>query len=376
MIGIGGSDLGARALQKIFQDKLNGPEVIFLGDTTDPSEIKRVCSGINWKHCAINPVSKSGNTVEPLSVFLYVRELLIKAVGKKNHAKHVFVTTQDSPSVLHGLVSKYDYNLIEHPKNIGGRWTVLSVVGLFSAAVAGISIRELRKGAGDYYQMAKKSSKNPSLVYAGLHYLGTRQSQNIAVLMPYGAHLEEFSAWYRQLFGESLGKEKNNQGKKVHAGITPIASLGPKDQHSQAQLYNAGPYDKLVTFITVQRDETKLSVPKHWAGDINHSFLDQYRFHKILNYEQEATALAMASHKRLSGVINLTDSSEYAIGQLFMFFELACVYLAELLDINAFDQPGVEEGKNNIYALLGKKGYEDQLKNLRKQKKVIKKYVI
>jgi len=375
VIGIGGSDLGARALQSIFQDKTKGVEILFLGDTTDPLEIKRICSRINWSQCAINPVSKSGNTVEPLSTFLYVRQQLIKHVGKKYHAKHVFVTTQDQDSALKKLVDKNGYTLIPHPKNIGGRWTAMTLVGLLSAAVSGIDIKALRNGAKDYYAKAAKKSMNGAMVYASLHYLGIKQEQSLAVLMPYASHLEEFGGWYRQLFAESLGKAKNRKGKKVYTGVTPIAANGPKDQHSQVQLYSSGPFDKLITFIHIEEDKANLSVPRLKNTDNLPSFLSEIKFQDILQYEQEATALALASHKRASGVIRLSDSSEYVIGQLFCFFELACVYLAEILDINAFDQPGVEEGKNNMYALLGKPGYEKNKQKMKKQKASYKKQI-
>lgn len=374
VIGIGGSDLGARALQSLFAKKTTKLEVFFLGDTTDPIEIERVCKQIDWKHCAVNPVSKSGNTVEPLSVFFYVQQQLIKAVGKKNHAKHVFVTTEDKQSIFHQLVQKHGYTLIPHPFSIGGRWTVLSVVGLVSAEASGIATSQLRKGARDYYLSASKKTMNPSLIYAALHYLGIQQNQSLAVLMPYAADLEEFGGWYRQLFAESLGKEKNRKGKKVYTGLTPLAANGPKDQHSQVQLYNSGPFDKLITFIRVQQDQAKLSIPA--VAKEEASFLSQKSFHEILGIEQEATALALANHKRPSGTILLPDMSEYTIGQLFCFFELACVYLAELLDINAFDQPGVEEGKNNMYALLGKPGYAEFKKKMQAQKKAIRKYIV
>ena len=167
VIGIGGSDLGARALQSIFREKVGkqGMEVLFLGDTPDPQEIKRVCKLIDWKHCAINPVSKSGNTVEPLSVFFYARKLLIKSVGKEQHARHIFVTTQDQPSLFRNLVNQHGYTLIPHPQTIGGRWTVLSLVGLVSAAASGIDIHALKTGAKSFYNKAKKTKEMATTGY-------------------------------------------------------------------------------------------------------------------------------------------------------------------------------------------------------------------
>lgn len=375
VIGIGGSDLGARALQSIFASNKSKVQILFLGDTTDPEELDRICSQIDWKSCAINPVSKSGNTVEPLSTFLYVQKKLIKAVGKKRHADHVFVTTQDSDSIFRQLVDQYGYTLVPHPMNIGGRWTILSVVGLLSAAASGIAADQLRKGALDYYRKANKQMNNAAMIYAALHYLGQEKGKSLAVLMPYSSRLEQVGGWYRQLFAESLGKEKTRSKKTVNTGLTPIAANGPKDQHSQVQLYASGPFDKLITFIRLEQSSKSNRVPV-LAKSHSAAYLSKMRFHEILNHEQEATAIALASKKRPSGTIVLPELSEYSIGQLICFFELACVYLAELLDINAFDQPGVEEGKKNMYALLGKEGFEDQASKLKQFRSTSKKRIV
>ncbi len=373
IIGIGGSDLGARALQSFFP-KEKGITLFFLGDTTDPVEINRICKQINWEKCAINAISKSGNTVEPLSVFLSIREKLMKKVGKKNHAKHVFITTESSESVFGQLAKENEYAHIVHPKNIGGRWTILSIVGLLSAAITGSDIKQLRKGAQEYYLQAKKQSHNSAMLYAALHYLHLQKGKSLAVLMPYTSQLDLLGSWYRQLFAESLGKEKTRMGKKVHTGLTPLSAHGPKDQHSQVQLYASGPFDKVITFIRIETDSLKTQLP---ALPQSHpaSFLSKVSLHKILQVEQEATALALTKQKRATGTIRLKEVSEYSIGQLICFFELACVYLAELMDVNAFDQPGVEEGKNNMYALLGKPGYENTKKAIVNKQKTQKNYI-
>lgn len=337
LIGIGGSDLGARALREIFHDKSDSLELFFLGDTTDPREIERVCSKIDFKKCAVNVVSKSGNTVEVLSVFLYIRERLVKALGKNKHASAIYAITEDNSGALKKLVDLNGYHFIEHPANIGGRWSVLSIVGLLSAAAAGISHSQLRKGGRELYEAYKRSVNNPAMTYAALHYMAMKNGQSNAVLMPYSAVLEKFGHWYRQLFGESLGKKNK--------GLTPIVCLGPKDQHSQMQLYNEGPFDKVVTFLKIEKDNLGFTVPKSWRGEEAVKYLEGWRLHEILNVEQDATARALAHHGRPNGTIAVPELNEYYTGQLFMFFELACIYLAELMRVNAFNQPGVEEGK-------------------------------
>lgn len=354
LIGIGGSDLGARALNQAFSSS-NKKQVFFLGDTADPVEIEKVFAQIDWGKCAIIPVSKSGNTVETISVFLFARNKLVKVVGKTKHAKHVFVLTENKPSVFLNIANQQGYNIIPHPLNIGGRWTVLSIVGLLSAAFVGVDIKALRKGARDFYNQAMKFANNPAMKYAALHYLGAKQGQSLAVLMPYSSRLEAFGAWYRQLFAESLGKAKNRKGKSGNIGLTPIVAIGPKDQHSQVQLYNEGPFDKLVTFIRVENSNLLSKVPKHWPGEDDIAYLDNWPYQDMLNIEQESTAKALKNHKRPSGTISIPEISEYSVGQLFVFFELACIYLAELFDINAFDQPGVEQGKEWMRKKLNKK---------------------
>lgn len=358
VIGIGGSDLGARVLQQAFKRSGNGVDVYFLGDTTDPSEIEKILSEVNLKRTAINIVSKSGNTVEPLATFLYVRKKLITEVGKKEHAEHIFVTTDPSESILNKMVELHGYHWLHHPHDIGGRWAVLTVVGLFSAACSGIDIRELVKGAKDYYERSKAKPRNASMIYAALHHLAFKQGKNISVLMPYSSQLSTLGDWYSQLWAESLGKE----GK----GMTPVSALGPKDQHSQVQLYNQGPDDKIITFIKVNKIDHKAVVPKHLEGEEEIKFLDGKKLDDILNIEQQATSLALKKHKRPNATITIDEVSENQVGQLLMFFMLACVYSAEFENINAFDQPGVEEGKVNMYAMLGKKGYAKQKEKLKK----------
>ncbi len=348
VIGIGGSDLGARALHQALSQK--GKQVVhFLGDTVDPAAIRTVLQKVKWKQCLLNPVSKSGNTVETLSVFLAAHRELVKHVGGRA-AKHVLVTTEKNGGALHKLAEAEHFQILAHPKNIGGRWSILSNVGLLSAAFCGADIAALRKGALAFYRMAKKDADNPAMRYARLHALGAEKGQSIAVLMPYASRLESLGGWYRQLFGESLSKARNRKGKMVHSGLTPVLAMGPRDQHSQIQLYNEGPFDKLITFLTAGGSDN-LRIPKR------RGYLDLAggkTFQELLLAEQKGTVLGLAAHHRPSGTIHLPQIDEYHLGQLIMFFELACVYLAEFFDINAFDQPGVEEGKKQMLHVLAK----------------------
>jgi glucose-6-phosphate isomerase len=194
-------------------------------------------------------------------------------------------------------------------------------------------------------------------VFAALQFLAyKKRKQNISILMPYNYYLNEFSFWFRQLVAESLGKNK--------LGITPIASLGPSDQHSQIQLYIEGPHDKIITFITVENNKYDLSVPRYQKSEL--SYLGGHSFNNILKVEHWATSISLMEHKRPNGTIILPELNEFYLGQLFFFFEMAVVYLGELLDVNVFNQPGVEHSKKYMYGLLGRKGFEKEAKEIRK----------
>ena len=174
--------------------------------------------------------------------------------------------------------------------------------------------------------------------------------------MPYNYYLNEFAFWFRQLWAESLGKDK--------LGITPIAALGPTDQHSQLQLYIEGPHDKIITFVIAEKYKHDLRVPK--TNNREAAYLGGHSFNKILNIEYKATSVSLMKNKRPNGTIYLPELNEYYLGQLFFFFEMAAVYLGELLGINVFDQPGVEHSKKYMYGLLGRKGFEKEAREIKK----------
>ncbi|MCX6743655.1 MAG: glucose-6-phosphate isomerase, partial [Candidatus Parcubacteria bacterium] len=235
--------------------------------------------------------------------------------------------------------------------------------GLLPAVCAGFNIQKLLAGAKAMDQNSKDDNylKNLPWQFAVLQYLAYKKKQNISVLMPYGFNLRYFSFWFCQLWAENLGKQYNNQKKKVNIGITPAATLGPTDQHSQIQLYIEGPFDKIITFIQIKKQES-LKVPRYGNPEI--AYLGGHEFSQILNIEQKATAVSLMKNKRPNGTIILPELNEYYLGQLFLFFEMATVYLGELLQINVFNQPGVEQSKRYMYGLLGKKGYEKEKREI------------
>ncbi len=360
VLGIGGSDLGARTLIQALQPKKRGVEVLFLGANTDPEEIAEVTDGINWKKTAINIVSKSGGTIEPMSTFLFVREQLIKKVGEKKHAAHIIATTDRAKGTMRDIANREGYRSLSVPDDIGGRWSALTSVGLFPALCAGIASGDLLRGAKEMRDrfMETAVEDNDVLKYSGLHHLAyIKQNRNITVLMPYAARLDNFGRWFRQLWAESLGNRSTRDGRVAKIGLTPVAALGATDQHSQVQLYVEGPDDKMITFIEVEQLRQDFTVPQPYPDLEGVAYYGLTKFSKILHTERSATAHALANAGKPNGTITIAEINADTIGGLMMFFMLATSVMGELLNVNAYDQPGVEDGKHAMSALLGREGY-------------------
>ncbi len=366
VVGIGGSDLGAKAIYSALAGSFaslkpkqgRNLKVYFLGDTTDPQPIADLLGILNLRETVFYIVSKSGNTIEPLATFLLLRKKVISKVGHKRHKVHFIITTNLENGELLEIAKKEDYLIIEHYAG-GGRYSVLSINGLLPAACAGFDIKELTAGARVMAGNAKSNNYNKNLAFffAALQYLAyKKRKQNISILMPYDYYLNEVGFWFRQLWGESLANKHDLKKKLVNCGITPIAALGPTDQHSQIQLYIEGPYDKIITFIKVANISNNFKVPEY--KNVEASYFAGHKFKDILNIEHWATSVSLMENKRPNGTIILPYLDEYYLGQLFYFMEMAVYYLGEFLHINVFDQPGVEQSKNYMYGLLGKEGYE------------------
>ncbi|MDD5251027.1 MAG: glucose-6-phosphate isomerase [Patescibacteria group bacterium] len=361
VIGIGGSDLGARMLVKALKPAGKGMEIRFIGANTDPDEMAALLRDLDWRKTAINVISKSGDTIEPMSAFVLLRDRLVKAVGVNRHARHVIATTDTEKGTLRKIADREGYRTLPVPADIGGRFSVLTPVGLFPAACAGIPVRRLVVGCRavrDEFAAAKTMDNGP-LMFAGLQHDGyVRRSQHITVLMPYGERLREFGSWFRQLWAESLGKRLDRHGKVVNHGFTPVAALGATDQHSQVQLYNEGPFDKTLTFIEVESPDADFRLPNPYPDIEGTAYMAGHRLGEILHAERAATSLALTENGRPNGTVFVPRVSPEAVGALVNFFQIATAVAGELLDVNAYDQPGVEAGKKHMYKLLGRKGFE------------------
>lgn len=355
VIGIGGSDLGARAAYAALKHTAKGMKLEFAGGNTDPDELAEVLARLDLKTTLVNIISKSGDTIEPMSAFFVVRDQLKKKFGAKA-GEHIVATTDAETGSLRALSEKEGYSTLPVPKNIGGRFSVLTAVGLFPLACAGIDIKKVLLGAKQMRDEFRTHMDDPASRFALHQYLAdTERRQHIHVLMPYSARLEQLGRWYRQIWAESLGKRIDREGDIVNTGPTPIAALGATDQHSQMQLYVEGPNNKTITFIEVEKFDSALKVPAG-AKDISPlAYLSGIDLQRIIHAERFGTAEALRRTRRPNGTLSISRVNLESLGALFMFFEIATGIAGELYDINAYDQHGVEAGKQVAAQLLHRK---------------------
>ncbi|HWQ99780.1 MAG TPA: glucose-6-phosphate isomerase [Candidatus Methylomirabilis sp.] len=352
VLGIGGSDLGARALQQalapVDEHKKGTMRLHFAGSSTDPDELSRLLKRLNMKKTCVNVISKSGDTLETMAAFLVFRDRILKSVGPGRMPSHIVATTDEESGSLNELARKERYELLPVPMNVGGRFSVLSSVGLFPAAAIGIDTTLLLQGAKSFVEGFHECTPNEcmSTRYAGLHVIGMeRRDQRIHVTMPYATRLAWFAHWVRQLVAESLGKQTSRKGKTIHAGPTPVNAVGPEDQHSQMQLYNEGPFDKLITFIEVKRFNGDIRTPA--AGTMGNAIarFGSRSFQDLIHLERRATAESLCRNMRPNATLTMDRIDARAMGELIMFWEIAVALMGELTDVNAYNQPGVELSK-------------------------------
>lgn len=377
VLGIGGSALGNIFLQNSLnhlyynylpENERGGFPRIFVLDNVDADMIEGLLDIIDVKKTLFNVITKSGTTSETMAQYFIFRQRLEKRLGKK-YANNIIATTDLEKGYLRELAKQENYLSLAVPQNVGGRFSVLSAVGLLSAAFGGINVEKLLDGAAYMDDVCTSStmSKNPAMMYAAIQNIMYRKGKPISVIMPYAQHLKEFADWYAQLWAESLGKATNLGGELINVGPTPVKTLGATDQHSQVQLYMEGPFDKVVTIISVKNLQNTLTIPKY-----DGHFLGGQTINKLLLTEEKATALALAQNNRPNLTITIPEINEFTIGQLIYLMELSTAYMGELLKINAFDQPGVELGKVLTYALMGRKGYEEKRKEIELNLKKVK----
>ncbi len=369
VLGIGGSALGPMAVHQALRslryndlerEKRDGPK-FYVEDNVDPERMASLFEVVDPRRTAFNVITKSGNTSETMSQLLFVTAKLKEAVGE-DWPKHIIATTDKQKGNLIRIAKENGIRTLCVPDGVGGRFSELCPVGLLPAAVCGIDIEELLCGAADMDARCSETDpcKNPACMAALLEVMAMERGCNISVMMPYADSLKYMADWYAQLWAESLGKRVNREGKIVHAGQTPVKALGVTDQHSQVQLYTEGPFDKVLTFIAVEKYRDTLAIPVGYEAIPDVAFLGGHTFNELIAAEQSATEYAVQKSGHLNKTIHIPQVNPFTVGQLLCLMELQTAFAGELLNVDAFDQPGVEEGKNATYALLGKQGYDEK----------------
>lgn len=367
VIGIGGSYLGARAaiefLSHSFADQLDdderkAPKVYYAGNNISSTYLADLVEVVKDKDFSINVISKSGTTTEPAIAFRIFRELLTEKYGEEALKDRIFITTDAEKGALKTLADAEDYETFVIPDNVGGRFTVLTAVGLLPIAVAGGDIDELMRGAQDARKAYSRSDLkgNDAYVYAALRNILYRKGKTIEMIVNYEPRLQFFNEWWRQLFGESEGKD--------HRGIYPTSGNFSTDLHSVGQYVQDGRRDLLETVIHVENPTKSINIPTQEEDLDGLGYIQGKDVDFVNDKAFEGTLLAHTDGGVPTMVLRLPDMSAYTLGHLFYFFEIAVGVSGYLNAVNPFDQPGVEAYKDNMFALLGKPGYEELTKEL------------
>ena len=356
-VGIGGSALGPIALQRALNHPYynalsdrGGPRVHF-AENTDPTTLSAILDVADLENTWVNVVTKSGSTAETMANFLVVRKALIDALGEDRYAERVVFTTDPEEGYLNRISAREGMRTLHIPPDVGGRFSVLTPVGLFPAAVAGLDADALLRGAAECAaEVAEMGAAHPAVQGAAYHYLmDASKGRNVRVMMPYADALDRLAAWFVQLWAESLGKE----GK----GSTPHGAVGTTDQHSQVQLYMEGPQDKVIEIVEVEEHPRDLPIPEAYGDLEGVGYLGGHTMGELLNVECDATRKALTEAGRPNSTIRLGAINEENLGYLFQALEVQTAIAGSLYGVNTFDQPGVEAGKQITYSRMGRPGY-------------------
>lgn len=387
VLGIGGSALGNIALQtalnpymyNIDEKQRKGPR-LFVFDNVDPMQFGSFLDWIGDKldKTIFNVISKSGRTAETAAQFLVIRQLLLKKLGEDGFRRQVVATTDANAGTMRKIADDAKLRTLVVPDGVGGRFSVLSPVGLLSAAVCGIDIDALLAGAAQMDELCSREDffANPAAINAAINWHYYNRGKPISVMMPYSYALKDLSDWYRQLWAESLGKTNDLQGNAVFVGPTPVNALGTTDQHSQVQLYREGPNDKLFTFLQVNDFSRDIVIGKEPASAPELSYLSDQKMSKLLNSEKLATEYALLHDKRPCLTVLFDTITPSAIGQFIYLFEVTTSIAGLLFDINAYDQPAVELGKEATFALMGRKDFAELANKIKPVSEIDNSYIV
>jgi glucose-6-phosphate isomerase len=372
LLGIGGSALGPKSIVEALSPmhNLKKKPRVFIYDNVDPTTLVSILRVIDLKKTFINVISKSGSTAETAVSFKILWDKM-KKVHKKNVSERFIITTDPEKGDLREIAKKERLKSLPIPTNIGGRYSVLTAVGLLTAEVIGIDSNMMLKGAKDLQKRCFTSDllKNPAYLFSILLYLMDKEKgRRLDVLVPYSDGLKCFSEWFSQLWAESLGKDNK--------GLTPYPSIGATDQHSQLQMWIDGLDDKVIVFIRIKDYSYDIEIPYVFDEYESFKYLSGKSLSDLIKAEQEATELALYKAKRPNMTIMVPEISPYYLGQLFQFFEIATVFAGLLYGINPFNQPGVEEGKRLTYGIMGRNGFKDKKKEMIEYRKIKKRWIV
>ena len=358
VLGIGGSYLGARAVIEFIKSnnynllKKDTPDIYFGGNTISSSAVAELMQLIDGRDFSINVISKSGTTTEPAIAFRIFKEILEKKYGKEEAAKRIYVTTDRQKGALKALADAEGYETFVVPDDVGGRYSVLTAVGLLPIAVAGIDIDALMQGAADAREAYASDDldNNDCYRYAAVRNMLYRDGKTIEMLAAYEPSMTLWCEWFKQLFGESEGKD----GK----GLFPASAIFSTDLHSLGQYIQQGERCLFETVLWVKEPKTDVEIGFEEANGDGLNFVAGKTVHYVNRKAFEGTVLAHTDGDVPNIILELDKQDEYNLGYMIYFFEKACGLSGYLLGVNPFDQPGVESYKKNMFALLGKPGYE------------------
>ena len=370
VIGIGGSYLGARAAieflrhgfyNNITKEQRKTPEIYFAGNNISQDYLKGLLDVIGDRDFSINMISKSGTTTEPAIAFRVLKSLMENKYGKEEAAKRIYATTDRAKGSLKGLATEEGYETFVVPDDIGGRFSVLTAVGLLPIAVSGADIDKLMEGAASAREMALNNEfeDNDALKYAALRNILYRKGKAIEILCNYEPAVHYVSEWWKQLYGESEGKDQR--------GIFPASVDLTTDLHSMGQYIQDGARNLFETVINIEKSREEIIIGEEPVDLDGLNYLAGKTVDFVNKSAMNGTVLAHTDGQVPNCMINVPEMNEYYLGQLFYFFEFACGVSGYILGVNPFNQPGVESYKKNMFALLGKPGYEAQREELLKR---------
>ena len=360
VIGIGGSYLGARAVIEAIKSSLYNslkkatPDIYFIGNSISPTYLSEVVSLVEGKDFSVNIISKSGTTTEPALAFRVFRDLLVEKYGEDGAKGRIYATTDKAKGTLKELSDKKGYETFVVPDDVGGRFSVLTAVGLLPIACAGCDIDALMKGAADARAAYADCDlqKNDCYKYAALRNILYRKGKSVEMLIAYEPSFAMMNEWYKQLFGESEGKDQK--------GLMPTSCIFSTDLHSMGQFLQDGARIMFETYVDVKHTRNDFYIEEVEGNFDGLNFLANQNMSVVNRKAMEGTILAHTDGGVPLGLIEVDSLSAHDVGELIYFFWRACAVSGYLLSVNPFDQPGVESYKKNMFALLGKPGYEDR----------------